>query len=465
MDESYDFIVLGTGLKECILSGLMSKVQKKRVLHMDRNSYYGGESASLNLEQLYERFRGGEKPPAALGRTRDYNVDLCPKFLMACGNLVKVLLQTGVTRYLEFKSVSGSFVFKGGKIHKVPSTAAEALSSGLMGMFQKRYFKNFLEFCANYEKNDPKTHKKGVDVEKITPLELYKKFDCDADTQQFCGHSLALYSDDSYLHRPDCTDFIQKIKLYANSVARYGNSPYIYPVWGLGGLPEGFSRLCAIHGGVYMLNKPVESIVYDENGRVTGVTSGGETAKCTQLIADPSYFIGTDKIRLKGKVARSICILSHPIPNTNADSCQIIFPFNFVNRKSDIYVLCVSSVHQVASKGKYIVVISAPVETANPQAELKPAIDMLGAIDEQFFWVSDMYEAVNDPNKDGCFITSSYDPTSHFESATNEVIEMYERITSSKMDLTAPADLDAPPEDESGAAGGGDGVSDATGDD
>ena len=35
------------------------------------------------------------------------------------GNLVKMLLHTKVTRYLEFKSISGSYVFKGNKIHKV----------------------------------------------------------------------------------------------------------------------------------------------------------------------------------------------------------------------------------------------------------------------------------------------------------------------------------------------------------
>ena len=51
MDEEYDAIVLGTGLKECILSGLLS-VEGYKVLHMDRNNYYGGESASLNLNQV-----------------------------------------------------------------------------------------------------------------------------------------------------------------------------------------------------------------------------------------------------------------------------------------------------------------------------------------------------------------------------------------------------------------------------
>lgn len=50
-DEQYDIIVLGTGLTECILSGIFS-VEGKKVLHMDRNDYYGGESASLNLKQV-----------------------------------------------------------------------------------------------------------------------------------------------------------------------------------------------------------------------------------------------------------------------------------------------------------------------------------------------------------------------------------------------------------------------------
>ena len=49
--QEYDVIVLGTGLKECILSGLLS-VSGKKVLHMDKNDYYGGESASLNLKQV-----------------------------------------------------------------------------------------------------------------------------------------------------------------------------------------------------------------------------------------------------------------------------------------------------------------------------------------------------------------------------------------------------------------------------
>lgn len=78
---------------------------------MDRNDYYGGESTSLNLNQviiymvtshiffwlntpnfgmafififglqLWKRFRGDDKPPENLGSSKDYNIDMIPKVI------------------------------------------------------------------------------------------------------------------------------------------------------------------------------------------------------------------------------------------------------------------------------------------------------------------------------------------------------------------------------------------------
>jgi Rab GDP dissociation inhibitor len=69
---------------------------------------------------------------------------------------------------------------------------------------------------------------------------------------------------------------INKIKLYMSSIGKYGESPFIYPVWGLSGLAEGFSRLCALYGGTYMLNRDVEEIVFGEDGKFLGIKSQGE---------------------------------------------------------------------------------------------------------------------------------------------------------------------------------------------
>lgn len=92
-------------------------------------------SASITpLEELFSKFKQ-DNPGEKYGRGRDWNVDLIPKFLMANGLLVKLLIHTGVTRYLEFKSIEGSYVYKQGKIAKVPVDQKEALASDLMGEF------------------------------------------------------------------------------------------------------------------------------------------------------------------------------------------------------------------------------------------------------------------------------------------------------------------------------------------
>ena len=202
------------------MSGLLS-VDGKKILHMDRNDYYGAAGsqcvtvlmcycrtaacrpfprtasqrlnlpvlagASLNLTDFCKKFGGGAAPPA-LGNAREYNIDLIPKcgcvsteaitlisdvcFYNALTDLVcpppassgtswltatssrclsrptststrcnqagadlaaAILISSAFVRshcstrypshvtrrYLEFKQVDGSFVFKGGKVHKV----------------------------------------------------------------------------------------------------------------------------------------------------------------------------------------------------------------------------------------------------------------------------------------------------------------------------------------------------------
>lgn len=433
MDEEYDCIVLGTGLKECILSGILS-VEGKKVLHMDRNNYYGGESASLNLNQMYEKFFKGQKPPESLGQSRDYNIDLVPKFLMASGLMVKFLLKTGVTRYLEFQTVANSYVYKDKKVHIVPTTVTEVMSSGLMGMFEKRRCRDFTNYIQNYKAEDPKTHE-AFDIHKQPMSELYKKYGLDDNTQSFIGHACALYSNDEYIQRP-AVETNRKIELYRDSLNQYvGKSPFIYPRYGLGELPQAFARLAAIYGGTYMLDKPVEEIVYGSDGRVVGVKSQGEVAKCKFVVGDPSYF--STKVKKVGKVARIICILNHPIPNTGGEnSCQIIIPQRECKRNFDIYIMCISHEFFVVPKGKYMAIVSTNMESDDPIKELKPGLDLLGSIEQQFVSVCDQYVPLDDGKKDQCFVSTSYDGSSHFESTSEDVLNIYKRITGQDMDLT-----------------------------
>lgn len=344
MNETYDVIVMGTGLKECILSGLLSQ-KGKRVLHLDRNSYYGAETASLNLTNLWAMFRPGQEPPKEYGHNREWNVDLIPKFVMADGKLVKMLLHTKVTRYLEWKCADASYVLqhqKGGMfsnaknvICKVPATDQEALKSPLMGLFEKKRLRNFYLYIDKVDEKNPMTYG-DMDIRKADMNALFKKYSLEENTIDFLGHAVALHTNDSY-RAEAAMETVKKMQLYTSSLGKYGDSPFLYPVYGIGGLPESFSRLCAIHGGTYMLNTPVEQVVI-EDGKVAGIISNGEKATAPMIICDPSYVEGLGKTKVVGRVIRAICILDHMIPNTNnASSVQIILPQKQLNRKSGKY--------------------------------------------------------------------------------------------------------------------------------
>ncbi|KAL8092676.1 guanosine nucleotide diphosphate dissociation inhibitor At5g09550-like [Apium graveolens] len=433
MDEEYDVIVLGTGLKECIISGLLS-VDGLKVLHMDRNDYYGGESSSLSLNQLWKRFRGNETPPENLGASKEYNADMIPKFMMANGALVRVLIHTNVTKYLNFKAVDNSFVYNTGKIYKVPATDVEALKSPLMGLLEKRRARKFFIYVQDYEDEDPKSHE-GLDLNSITARDLIAKYGLEDNTIDFIGHALALFNDDKYLDQP-AMDFVKRMKLYAESLARFqAGSPYIYPMYGLGELPQAFARLSAVYGGTYMLNKPECKVEFDD-GKAVGVTSEGETAKCKKgVVCDPSYL--PDKVKKVGKVARAVCIMNHPIPDTNdSHSAQIILPQKQIGRNSDMYLFCCSYSHNVVPKGKYIAFVCTEAQTDDPETELKPGIDLLGPVEEIFYETYDRFEPTNNHAEDNCFISTSYDATTHFTSTVEDVLAMYTKITGKALDLS-----------------------------
>lgn len=230
--------------------------------------------------------------------------------------------------------------------------------------------------------------------------------------------------------------------MYAQSLDRYGTSPFIYPIYGIGGLPEGFSRLCAIHGGTFILNKNVDEILF-EDGVAVGVRSGdgddAEVALAPVVVGDPSYF-PAEKLRKTGQVIRSVCIFDHPVEKVkDMHSAQIIFPQGQVGRSHDMYLSILSNAHCVSAKGKYIAIASTTVETADPVSELAPAFALLGTLTIRFDNVLDTFEPVSDGTKDKCFISKSFDATSHFESVSKDAMSLYTRITGEVLDLDAAA--------------------------
>lgn len=172
--------------------------------------------------------------------------------------------------------------------------------------------------------------------------DVYGKFGLEATTQDFIGHAMALYTTDDYINeKGKVHESLERIKLYATSMSRYGKSPYIYPLYGLGELPQGFARLSAIYGGTYMLNTDVDEFLY-EGSKVVGIKAtmkhdDGQgmkfETKAKKILADPSYFPG--KVRATGYLLKAIYILDAAPPSTQeSDSLQLIIPQSQVGRKN-----------------------------------------------------------------------------------------------------------------------------------
>ena len=143
-----------------------------------------------------------------------------------------------------------------------------------------------------------------------------------------------------------------------------------------------------------------------------------------------------NKVKSSKQVIRCISILDHPIPNTNdLPSVQIILPQRQINRKNDIFIAGLNYTHGVCKKGFYLAIISTMVETDKPVDELKPAFDLIGNVLESFITVSQLYEPIDTSFSDNVFISTSFDPLSHFESDTNNIIELYKKITGKEVDL------------------------------
>ncbi|KGG50616.1 hypothetical protein DI09_191p10 [Mitosporidium daphniae] len=288
---------------------------------------------------------------------------------------------------------------------------------------------------------------------------LYEKYGLARSAQDFIGHALALQSDDSYLTRealPTCN----AIALYMNSVTRFGKSPFIYPLFGLGDLSQAFARLGAVHGGTYMLN--VGDVVLleqaNEHGQVISgvrtvpveVHSNGAgkeasnshpaanlsspigTFQCRRgVIGDPSYF--PSFVETKSKIIRAVCILPGPVPHTGGiDSLQIIIPQRELLRLSDMYITVLSHAHGVAPSPFFLAYISTlqEQEHLDPIDEISSALALLGPVLECFVFISNYcVPAKNSSCPQNLFISRSYDSSSHFESVCADVKELYHQIT------------------------------------
>lgn len=61
---------------------------------------------------------------------------------------------------------------------------------------------------------------------------------------------------------------------------------------------------------------------------------------------------------------------------------------------------------------------------------------------EIFVTVSQLFEPLDDGKESNLWISKSYDPSSHFEVASQDILDIYEKITGEKLDMNIEPDED-----------------------
>ncbi|KAK6350341.1 Rab proteins geranylgeranyltransferase component A [Orbilia brochopaga] len=124
-ESAWDAVISGTGLRESLLAAALARAGKK-VLHVDKNPYYGDEYAALSLAELEAwatntrsgrlksvEFRKHEtKTGAKLAESRSYTLNFAPGLLYTTSPLLSLLVDINLHESLEFLKVGGWFVYR-----------------------------------------------------------------------------------------------------------------------------------------------------------------------------------------------------------------------------------------------------------------------------------------------------------------------------------------------------------------
>ncbi|KAI9304014.1 GDP dissociation inhibitor-domain-containing protein [Cunninghamella echinulata] len=285
-----------------------------------------------------------------LKQSRFYNVDTTPKILPSRGDLVEILIKSGVGRYMEFKSVDDMFIFDVDtqKLEKVPGSKEDIFVNKSISLIDKRKLMKFLTFTMNEEKD--------ADI-------ISEKFKITGKLQSAVIHALAL-------SRSDVTAKVglEQIQSFMKSIGRFGKGAYLCTLYGGGSeISQAFCRICAVYGGVYILGQALEKyIIHEESGLCTGImTSDNQEFTASHIITGLDYISPswmTDSIDNSSIwVSRAVIVTDQPLSGLSQEEqnqslgISVIPPNDTIGNKNEsIYVLNQNSETMACPKDQYI---------------------------------------------------------------------------------------------------------------
>lgn len=260
-----------------------------------------------------------------LKASRHFNIDLSPTLLYSLGAMVKLLISSNICRYAEFRAIDRVATLIGGEVKTVPCSRSDVFVTTEVNVVEKRIMMKLMETCM--ELCDKDSAKSGEEnEEKTKTLAAFKD-------KTFHEFLLSMKAPPKVLHylmntismANKETAFGQgliSLKKFVESLGRYGNSPFLFPMYGCGEIPQCFCRLCAVFGGIYCLQRGIKEIKAAgtvDTGKLSMKLETDEEISVGNIVFGPSTMrVSTDKVQdEKAHLARGVLIVDKPLKDTN----------------------------------------------------------------------------------------------------------------------------------------------------
>ncbi|XP_034034118.1 rab proteins geranylgeranyltransferase component A 1 [Thalassophryne amazonica] len=242
---------------------------------------------------------------------RQFNIDLVSKLIFSRGSLVNLLIKSNVSRYAEFKNITRILTYHRGNIEQVPCSRADVFANRQLSVIEKRKLMRFLSSCVE----------EGPEQQAFSGrpyLEFLRGQELSENLQHFLLHSIAMVTADTPTEVG-----LASTRHFLHCLGHYGNTPFLFPVYGLGEIPQCFCRMCAVFGGIYCLRHSIHCLLIDKNtNRCKAVIdSRGQRISCSHFVLEEGY-VGAEQKQgatPTRSVSRAVLITDGSILHSESD--------------------------------------------------------------------------------------------------------------------------------------------------
>jgi len=402
LDENrFDAIILGTGLIESLLAAALA-LQGKKVLHMDKNDFYGSRFSTLTFSAFHKVMSEGNQIGlfnceecddvtsgdinSFFSNSGHYNIDLNPKLFFCEGEVINTLIRTNVSRYLEFRCIQEIYLFTESALQLVPSSKSDIFKSKYISLLEKRTLTKFLQRVkeeVNLQQSESSKEEKLPQIPHSESkfVDFLNSQGLSDRLQTFIFYSIAFLLENQKNSENEIIskrEGLQLLKKYIDSLGRYGNTPFLTELYGINELTQAFCRLSAVYGGTYVLRRYPIKFLPASNSSPTNVfyegivDSEGQTLYCDFIVANLDYFPEHCDSKNQSVISRCVCITEMSL-NSEKQELLIVIPPNdsSIANKHSIHIIQLSHETCVSSKGKYLVhfITKASCDTAKKDLE------------------------------------------------------------------------------------------------